>query len=310
MSKYSIVIPVFNEDPIINETYKRLKETMDKTKEDYELIFVNDGSKDSTHDLIYIMCKKDSHVKLLEFSRNFGHQIAISAGLDHAEGDAVVVIDADLQDPPETILEMIKKWKEGYEVVHGKRIKREGEPIFRKLAIKIYYRLLKNMTNHDIPVDVGDFRLIDKKICTIIRNLPEKNRYLRGLVSWTGFKQTNIEYIRHVRAGGESKYPLSKLISLALSGITSFTYKPLRFASYIGFILSLLSFMYLVYAVYSKFVDNVPIIGWTSIIVTNAFFYGIVLIMLGIIGEYIGRIYEETKGRPLYILKEKIGFNS
>lgn len=310
MPKYSIVIPVFNEEPIINETYKRLKEVIDKVKEDYELIFVNDGSTDSTHNLISSICKKDPRVKMLDFSRNFGHQIAISAGLDYAEGDAVVVIDADLQDPPEVILEMVKKWKEGFEVVHGKRIKREGEPILRKIAIKIYYRLLKKMTNYDIPVDVGDFRLIDKKVCTIISNLPEKNRYLRGLVSWTGFKQTNVEYIRQGRAGGESKYPLTKLISLALSGITSFTYKPLRFASYIGFILSLFSFMYLAYAVYSKLVNNVPIVGWTSIIVTNAFFYGIVLIMLGIIGEYIGKIYEETKGRPLYILKEKIGFNS
>lgn len=307
MAKYSIVVPVYNEEEIINKTYSRLKEVISKTNEDYELIFINDGSVDSTYALISSIVEKDSHIKLLSFSRNFGHQIAISAGLEHAEGDAVIVIDADLQDPPEIILEMIKKWKEGYEVVHGKRIRRDGDPMLKKIAINIFYRLLKRLTNCDIPVDVGDFRLIDKRVCNIIKNLPEKNRYLRGLVSWVGFKQTCVEYIRLGRIGGESKYPLNKLIGLALSGITSFSYKPLRIATYMGFTLSVCSFLYLIYALYSKIAKNTPI-GWTSLVVTNALFYGIVLIILGIFGEYIGKIYEETKGRPLYIVKDKIGF--
>ena len=310
MPKYSIVVPVYNEELIINESYKRLKEVMDKTGDDYEFIFVNDGSTDSTLEKLLAIHKTDKCVKLLDFSRNFGHQVAISAGLDYAMGDAVIVIDADLQDPPEVIPELIKKWKEGHDVVHGKRPKRVGDPFFRNLAINIYYRLLRSMTKYDIPVDVGDFRLVDQKICTVLRNLPEKNRYLRGLVSWAGFKQTQVEYIRQGRIGGETKYPLTKLIGLALSGITSFTYKPLRFASYIGFVLSMLSFTYLAYALYSKIVNNVPIIGWTSLIVINSLFYGVVFIMLGILGEYIGRIYEETKNRPLYIIREKLGFRN
>ncbi len=308
MAKYSIVVPIYNEEEIINKTYNLLKEVISKTNEDYEIIFINDGSLDSSGKLISSIAEQDSHIKSLCFSRNFGHQIAISAGLEHAEGDAVIVIDADLQDPPEIILEMIKKWKDGYEVVHGKRIRREGDSILKKIAINIFYRLLRRLTNYDIPVDVGDFRLIDKKVCNIIKNLPEKNRYLRGLVSWVGFKQTFVEYVRVGRIGGESKYPLNKLIGLALSGITSFSYKPLRIATYVGFILSVCSFLYLIYAIYSKIANNVPIIGWTSLVVTNALFYGIVLIILGIMGEYIGKIYEETKGRPLYIVKEKIGF--
>lgn len=309
MVRYSIVVPVYNEELIISETYRRLKEVMDQTNEDYELIFVNDGSKDSSHDLIYSICKKDKRVKLLDFSRNFGHQIAISAGLDNASGNAVVVIDADMQDPPEVILQMIEKWKEGYDVVYGTRIKREGEPILRRLAIKVFYRLMKKLTNYDIPVDVGDFRLIDKKVCNIIRSLPEKNRYLRGLVSWVGFKQTSIEYTRQGRIGGESKYPLNKLISLALSGITSFSYKPLRLASYLGFILSTLSFIYLVRVIYEKLFTNLEVVGWASSIAVSLFFNGIIFIILGVMGEYIGKIYEETKNRPLYILKEKTGFD-
>ncbi len=308
MSKYSIVVPVYNEELIINETYTKLRETIKQTNEDYELIFVNDGSTDSSYKLLASICENDDHIKLLNLSRNFGHQVAISAGLDHATGDAIIVIDADLQDPPEIILEMIKKWKEGFEIVHGKRIKREGDRILKKIAIYLYYRFLKCLTSYEIPIDVGDFRLIDKKVLSALQNLPEKNRYLRGLISWLGFNQTFVEYIRQGRIGGESKYSLSKLFGLAVSGITSFSYTPLRFASYIGLMLSTFSLFLLAYLIFLRIFNNIPIAGWTSLIVCNLFFFGTVLLILGIIGEYIAKIYEETKGRPIYILKEKKGF--
>lgn len=309
MSKYSVVVPVFNEEKIVHESYSRLKKVMDSTNEKYELIFVNDGSLDSTPNLLKEICKKDNNVKLLSFSRNFGHQIAISAGLDFADGDAVVIIDADLQDPPETILEMIKKWKEGFEVIYGKRLKRKGETFLKKITAHIFYRLLKNLTSTDIPVDTGDFRLVDKKVCAVMGGLREKSRFMRGLVSWVGFRQTYVEYIREERFAGETKYPLKKMIKFALDAITSFSYKPLKLASYLGFTLSLLSFGYIIVVIYQKLFTKTTITGWASVIAINLFFFGIVLIILGIIGEYIGRIYEECKNRPLYILREKIGFN-
>ena len=310
MPKYSIVIPIFNEEPVIPEFYSRIKKVMNSCGDDYELIFINDGSTDTSRDLIKELNKKDNSIKLLDFSRNFGHQIAISAGLDFADGDAVVIIDADLQDPPEVILKMIQKWKEGYEIVYGRRLKRKGETFFKEITAYIFYRLLKALTNHDIPLDSGDFRLIDKKVCNTMRNLTEKSRYMRGLISWVGFKQTYVEYVRDERYAGETKYPLKKMIKFAMDAITSFSYKPLRIATCIGFTLSLVSFTYLVIVIYQKLFTNTTIIGWASVTAVNLFFNGIVLIILGIIGEYIGRIYEETKNRPLYILRDKIGFKS
>ncbi|MBI3591373.1 MAG: glycosyltransferase family 2 protein [Candidatus Melainabacteria bacterium] len=308
MVKYSIVVPVFNEELILNETYRQLKGTMDKTAEDYEIIFVNDGSQDSSPDIIRAFHKKDTKVKLLDFSRNFGHQIAINAGLDVSTGDAVIIVHADLQDPPEIILEMIKKWKDGYKVVLGKRTGREGEPFLKELATNIYYRLLKYLANYDIPVDVGDFRLIDKEVCNILRTLPEKNRYLRGLVRWVGFKQTFIEYVRHGRIGGKSKVSLSKLIGFGLSGITSFSYKPLILAFYLGLLLCILSPAGILTLSYLKLLHDKTIIAFALLITLSLFFNGILFINLGIIGEYVGRIYEETKKRPLYIVKDKVGF--
>ena len=310
MPKYSIVIPIFNEEPVIPEFYSRIKKVMNSCGDDYELIFINDGSTDTSRDLIKELNKKDNSIKLLDFSRNFGHQIAISAGLDFADGDAVVIIDADLQDPPEVILKMIQKWKEGYEIVYGRRLKRKGETFFKEITAYIFYRLLKALTNHDIPLDSGDFRLIDKKVCNTMRNLTEKSRYMRGLISWVGFKQIYVEYVRDERYAGETKYPLKKMIKFAMDAITSFSYKPLRIATCIGFTLSLVSFTYLVIVIYQKLFTNATIIGWASVTAVNLFFNGIVLIILGIIGEYIGRIYEETKNRPLYILRDKIGFKS
>ncbi|WP_084284247.1 glycosyltransferase [Clostridium lundense] len=224
---YSVVVPLFNEEFVIDESYKRLKQVMDSTKENYEIVFINDGSKNRTIYKVESICKNDEKIKLINFSRNFGHQAAITAGMDLALGEAVIVIDADLQDPPEVMLKMIKKWKEGYEVVYGKRIKRQGETFFKKFTAKMLYKILKSLTTTDIPVDTGDFRLIDRKVCDAMISFPEKNRYVRGLVSWVGYKQTCVEFVRQERFAGDTKYPLKKMMKLALDGITSFSYKPL-----------------------------------------------------------------------------------
>ncbi|MBE1441696.1 glycosyltransferase family 2 protein [Paenibacillus sp. OAS669] len=306
--RYSIIVPMFNEQEVIEETYRRLKRVMDTLDERYELLFVNDGSKDRTADIVKELCAEDANVRLLNFARNFGHQIAITAGMDYAEGQAIVVIDADLQDPPEVILEMIELWKNGYDVVYGKRLERKGETWFKKWSAHLFYRLLKSMTSVDIPVDAGDFRLIDRKVCDVMKSMTEKNRYVRGLVSWTGFNQTFVEYTREERWAGVTKYPLRKMLRFAVDAITSFSYKPLKAAAYLGFLVSAVSFIYILVVVYQRLFTNTTITGWASTVAINLFFNGIVLIILGIIGEYIGRIYDETKGRPLYIIWERAGY--
>ncbi|WVE39014.1 glycosyltransferase family 2 protein [Priestia megaterium] len=303
--KYSIVVPVYNEEEVIHETYRRLTEVMRSTKEAYELLFVNDGSRDRTAEIIKAYSEQDSDVVLLDFARNFGHQIAITAGMDHARGEAVVVIDADLQDPPELILEMIEKWKQGFDVVYAKRTKRKGETYFKKQTAAMFYRFLRAMTDIDIPLDTGDFRLLDRKVCNQMNSIQEKNRFVRGLVSWVGFKQIAVEYERDERLAGESKYPLKKMLKLSMDGITSFSYKPLKLASYAGVTLSGIGFIYLLVVLYLKLFTDSTITGWSSLIVIQLFFSGIILIILGMIGEYIGRIYDETKNRPLYIIREK-----
>ncbi|MNM24102.1 hypothetical protein D3C81_345260 [compost metagenome] len=307
-ARYSVVIPMYNEEQVISHTHKRLKQVMDNTGEPYELVFVNDGSRDRTAAIIQDIADNDPNVKLIDFSRNFGHQIAITAGMDYAEGDAVVVIDADLQDPPEVILEMIAKWKQGYEVVYAKRLKRHGETLFKKTTAKVFYRLLSSMTSVDIPTDTGDFRLIDSKVADVMRDLKEKNRYVRGLVSWVGFRQTSVEYVREERFAGETKYPLKKMIRFALDGITSFSHKPLKIASYLGFALSISSFIYLFVVLMQRLFTDRTVPGWASIVGVNLLFNGIVLMILGVIGEYIGRIYDESKGRPLYIVRQTVGY--
>jgi polyisoprenyl-phosphate glycosyltransferase len=306
--QYSVVSPLYNEELVIGETYKRLKKVMDSTKENYEIIFVNDGSRDKTAELTREICSKDENIKFINFSRNFGHQLAITAGMDNSIGNAVIVIDADLQDPPEVILKMIEKWKEGYEVVYGKRLKRKGETFFKKLTAKVFYRTLDCLTDVDIPVDTGDFRLIDRKVCDALKTVPERNRYVRGLISWLGFKQTAVEFIREERFAGETKYPLKKMIKFAMDAITSFSYKPLRLATYAGGVISGFSFLYLLFVIFERLFTNLTVPGWTSIIALILFFNGATFIMLGIIGEYVGRIYDEAKGRPLYIISEKEGF--
>lgn len=302
--QYSIVVPVYNEEEVIHETYRRLTEVMRSTGEAYELIFVNDGSRDRTAEILKEYSQKDESVILLDFSRNFGHQIAITAGMDYSRGKAVVVIDADLQDPPELILEMIKKWKQGYDVVYAKRTKRKGETVFKKQTAKMFYRFLHSMTDIDIPLDTGDFRLLDRRVCDQMNSLHEKNRFVRGLVSWVGFKQIAVEYERDERLAGESKYPLKKMLKLSMDGITSFSYKPLKLASYAGVTLSGIGFIYLFVVLYLKLFTNSTITGWSSLIVIQLIFSGITLFILGMIGEYIGRIYDETKQRPLYIVRD------
>jgi dolichol-phosphate mannosyltransferase len=307
---YSVVVPLYNEELVISESYRRLKFVMDKTEECYEIIFINDGSKDNTRRIAEDICKRDENIKLVNFSRNFGHQAAITAGMNIAKGQAVIVIDADLQDPPEAILNMIKKWKEGYEVVYGKRAKREGETFFKKFTAKTYYRLLKSMTNVDIPVDTGDFRLIDRKVCDALNSLPEKNRYVRGLVSWVGYKQISVEFERSERFAGESKYPLSKMLKLAFDGITSFSFKPLVLASYIGALMTFVGVMSLIGLILSDISTHSNVLSLGLILTINIMMFGLVFCSIGIIGQYIGRIFDESKDRPIYIVESTINYDN
>lgn len=307
---FSIVVPVYNEEEVVFESYKRLKGVMESLNEQYELIFVNDGSHDATAVIVRHICETDPTVHLIDFARNFGHQTAITAGMDYASGEAVVVIDADLQDPPEVIPEMIAKWREGYDVVYGKRAERKGETLFKRVTSAAFYRVLQKLTDVDIPVDTGDFRLIDRKVCDALKRVKERNRYIRGIISWLGFKQTGVEFVRDKRLAGETKYPLKKMLRFAFDGITSFSVKPLKLSSYVGGIVSFAGFAYLLVVVYQKLFTTRTVTGWASMMAVSLFFNGVVLMMLGIIGEYIGRIYDEAKGRPLYVVRETLNFAS
>ncbi len=298
----SVVIPVFNEEEVLPETYRRLTEVMEGLSEPYELIFVNDGSRDRSPEILDRLAREDPRVRVIHFSRNFGHQAAITAGMDYARGEAVIVIDADLQDPPEVIPEMVARWREGYEVVYGKRAGREGETFFKRFTASFFYRFLRAVTEIDIPLDTGDFRLVDRKVVEVMKLLREKNRFIRGLIAWVGFRQVALEYVRHKRFAGTTKYPLRKMLKLAWDGITAFSHKPLKVAAYFGFALSLLSFLYLLVIVVSKLLGKSTIPGWASLAVINLFFSGVILVILGIMGEYLGRIYDEAKNRPLYIV--------
>ncbi|PKM76652.1 MAG: glycosyltransferase [Firmicutes bacterium HGW-Firmicutes-15] len=303
--RYTVIIPVYNEEAVIQESYHRLTRVMQSTGEPYELLFINDGSGDRTAEFIEGFAERDECVKLLDFSRNFGHQIAITAGMDYALGDAIVIIDADLQDPPELIPQMIEKWKEGYEVVYAMRSQRKGETLFKKWTAAFFYRLLGALAEVKIPPDTGDFRLIDRKVCDAMHSIREKNRFVRGLVSWVGFRQTAIEYVREERYAGETKYPLKKMLRFSMDGITSFSYKPLKLATYLGFVVSFASFVYLLISLGEKIFTASTTAGWSSLIACLMLLNGVILILFGIIGEYIGRIYDETKDRPLYILRNK-----
>lgn len=303
---YSLVVPLYNEELVINESYCRLKSVMDRTFENYEILFVNDGSSDTTREMAEDICRKDESIKLINFSRNFGHQAAITAGMNVALGDAIIVIDADLQDPPEAILEMAKKWRQGYDVVYGKRIKRDGETFFKKFTAKSYYRLLKSMTTIDIPVDTGDFRLIDRKVCDALNSLPEKNRYIRGLVSWVGYKQTFVEFSRQERFAGETKYSLKKMMKLAFDGITSFSYKPLVLAGYFGGFIGLIGTVSLIISIITSMVNHTSILNLGLILGINLMMFGIMSCFFAIMGQYIARISDEGKNRPLYIVESTL----
>jgi len=307
---YSVIVPAYNEEETITETYRRLTFVMKTMGEAYEIIFINDGSRDKTAQIIASFCEEDTSVRLINFTRNFGHMPAISAGMEYARGDAIFVIDADLQDPPEVFPEMAAKWREGYHVVYGKRSSRQGETGFKKLSAKIFYRLINSMATLELPLDTGEFRLIDRKVCDAVNRLPEKSRYIRGLVAWVGFRQTSVEYVRHERFAGKTKYPLSKMISFAVDAIISFSYKPLRLATSIGFLISFFSFIYMVAIVYQRFFTDRTITGWASTMGVMLFTQGIVLIILGLMGEYVGRIYGEIKSRPVYIVQEVVENNS
>jgi len=302
----TVVVPMYNEEEVIAETCRRLREAMDGAGAEYEILLVNDGSRDKTAEIAAGICAADARFRMISFSRNFGHQVAISAGMDYAQGDAIVVIDADLQDPPSVIPQMLEKWREGYEVVYGKRLSREGESAFKKMTSRLFYRFLRSMTEVGIPVDVGDFRLIDRKVRDALKLVNERNRYIRGLISWLGFRSASVGFVREKRFAGETKYPLRKMIRFALDAITSFSYKPLKLASYIGISVSFLSFVYLLVVIWQRIFTDTAIAGWASSIAVSLFFNGITLIILGIIGEYIGRIYDEVKGRPLYIVSRTV----
>ena len=305
----SVVVPVYNEEIVLPETYKRLKSVLEGMEIPYEIILVNDGSKDKTAEIVTEMCESDPTLKFLNFSRNFGHQIAITAGMDYSTGDAIVVIDADLQDPPELIPQMMLKWHDGFDVVYAKRISREGETFFKKFSAKMFYIFMRFMTDFDLPTDVGDFRLIDCKVRDALKLVNERNRYIRGIISWLGFRQTAVEFNREKRFAGVTKYPLKKMIKFAFDAITSFSYKPLKIATYIGTFTSLASFVYLIVVIVQAMIFK-TVSGWASSIAVQLFFNGVILIMLGIIGEYIGRIFDEVKARPLYIVARTINLEN
>lgn len=301
--QYSLVIPAYNEEAVIEETYFRLTRVMQALNESYELIFINDGSRDLTEAILGDLERSDPNVRLLNLSRNFGHQTAVTAGLDHALGSAIIIIDADLQDPPELIPQMIEKWKEGYEVVYGQRQERRGETWFKKLSAALFYRILNALTDVSIPLDTGDFRLIDRKVADILLNLREKNRFIRGLVSWVGFRQTAIEYVRDERLAGETKYSFKKMLRLSMDGITAFSLKPLQLATWSGLLIAGLSFLFLIVSAARLLWSPGSTTFWSLLIALSLLVNGITLICIGILGEYVGRIFDEARNRPLYILK-------
>ncbi|MCF8566472.1 glycosyltransferase family 2 protein [Alicyclobacillus tolerans] len=309
-SLLSVVVPAYNEALVIEATYARLKQTLENLGVNFELIFVNDGSSDETLQILADLARRDDLVKVIDFSRNFGHQIAVTAGIEHAQGDVVILIDADLQDPPELIGEFLGKWRQGYDVVYAKRVQRQGETWFKRATAKLFYRTLRSMTEIDIPMDTGDFRLMNRNVVDSLLSIREKHRFIRGLVSWVGFKQIGVPYERAERLAGESKYPLRKMIRFAIDGITSFSFKPLQFASTLGFWSAGIGFVAILAILYLKLFTRQTIQGWTSMMVVTLFLGGIQLIMLGVLGEYIGRIYDEVRDRPLYLVRARYNLSN
>ncbi|MCU5378082.1 glycosyltransferase family 2 protein [Bacillus cereus] len=300
----SVVVPMYFEEEVAQECYNRLKSVMLQNDINYEFVFVNDGSTDRTMEILSEIAANDYRTKIVNFARNFGHQIAVTAGIAAAKGDAIVIIDADLQDPPEVIPELIAKWEEGYEVVYAKRKQRKGETWFKLLTAKYFYKFLNYMSDIDIPKDTGDFRIIDRKVADVFNQMTERNRFIRGMMSWVGFRQTYVEYERDERFAGETKYPLKKMIKFASDGIIAFSTKPLRIVMTLGLLSVLISIIVLLYTITVKIIGTGTQTGWASIMVAITFFSGIQLLGLGIVGQYIARIYDESKNRPIYIVKE------
>lgn len=301
---YSIVAPIFNELQNIPELYQRVREVMDSAGESWELLLVDDGSTDGSTDKICELAETDKHVRPVIFARNFGHQIAVTAGLDYARGAAVVVMDSDLQDPPEVVLELIKKWKEGYEVVYAVRAERVGESWFKLWTASLFYRLIYRITDVKIPLDTGDFRLMDRKVVNVMNSMRERHRFLRGMAAWVGFKQIGVEYKRAARLAGATKYPFRKMLRLALNAVTSFSYFPLQVATYIGFVAAGIAILSIPVVIVMRMTGSQAFLGQATTLISVLFLGGVQLISLGILGEYIGRLYDEAKGRPLYIVRE------
>jgi dolichol-phosphate mannosyltransferase len=284
---------------------------MDQTNEPWELVLILDGSQDRSPQIAREMHEADPRVKILDFAKNFGHQIAVTAGLDYAQGDAVIIIDSDLQDPPEVILDLIARWKEGYEVVYAVRAERKGETWFKKTTALLFYRLIQKLTDVNIPLDTGDFRLIDRRVVDTLKRMSEHHRFIRGMTSWVGFRQTGVEYVREERFSGTTSYPFRKMLKLVINAITGFSFFPLQIATYMGFVIAGLSGVAVLVVIYARlFWQTQAFFGQATTLVMVLFLGGVQLITLGILGEYIGRIYDEVRGRPLYVLREQRGFGS
>jgi glycosyltransferase involved in cell wall biosynthesis len=305
----SVVIPCYNEEGTLRETHRRVRQAFSRVGAyELEIVYVDDGSADGTPGLLRELQADDPHVRVVYLARNFGHQFAVTAGLAHARGDAVAIMDADLQDPPEVIGEMLERWREGFEVVYGVRVDREGETRFKLWTASLFYRIINRLSDTDIPLDTGDFRLLDRKVVDAIARMPERDRFLRGMVSWAGYRQVGVPYRRAARFAGETKYPLVKMVRFALDGIISFSVKPLRLSTVLGFLSAGLALVAIVYALGMRLFSRNWVTGWTALIIAILFLGGIQLISLGIIGEYVGRLYGEAKRRPLYLVRETLGF--
>ena len=301
---YSIIAPIYNEKDNLPELHRRITEVMKQTREPWELVLVDDGSSDGSTDILQEMGRKDKHVRPVIFARNFGHQVAVTAGLDYSRGDAVVIIDSDLQDPPELILDMAKKWKEGYEVVFAVRTEREGESWFKLWTASLFYRLIYRITDVKIPLDTGDFRLLGRKVVNVMNRMRERHRFLRGMSAWVGFRQIGVEYKRAARTAGETKYPFRKMFRLAVNAVTGFSYFPLQVATFIGFFSAGIAIITMPVVIYLRASGSQAFFGQATTLLAVLFLGGVQLISLGILGEYIGRLYDEAKGRPLYIVRE------
>lgn len=305
--RLSVVVPCYNEELGISETHARLSRTLGALECPYEIVYINDGSRDDTIGVLRTLQAGDGHVRVVDLARNFGHQLAVTAGVDLADGDAVVLIDADLQDPPEIIPQMIDKWREGFDVVYGQRGDRKGETAFKRTTAKAFYRLLDRLSEVRMPLDTGDFRLMDRRVVDALKAMPERDRFIRGMVSWIGFRQTGIRYERDARFAGESNYPLKKMVAFATDGLISFSTKPLRMASAAGFASGGIAVLGILYVLGIRLLTHNWVSGWAMMMIVLLFFSGVQLVCLGIIGEYVGRTYQQTKGRPLYLVREVLG---